>query len=106
MALAFLPLPFVRIYYQNIRNHHRTVAMVTQHPALPAYFAYFEGTWLRANGQFPPNIWNVHDRAMEFRTNNIVESFNHRWDTLVSVRHPSLWVFIRILKDEQRRHEN
>ena len=29
MALAFLPLPFVRIYYQNIPNHHRTVAMVT-----------------------------------------------------------------------------
>ena len=37
---------------------------------------------------------------MEIRTNNHVESFYRRWNQAVGVRHPSLWSFIRILKDQ------
>jgi len=32
-----------------------------------------------------------------------VDSYHNRWNRLVSVRHPSLWHFIRRLKDEERR---
>ena len=42
---------------------------------------------------------------MEFRTNNVVESFHQRWNIAVGVRHHSLWNFIRVLKDQQAINE-
>ena len=32
----------------------------------------------------------------------IISGFHHRWNTNVDRRHPSLWVFLRKMKDEQR----
>lgn len=29
--------------------------------------------------------------------------FHNRWNRAIGVRHPNLWIFIRQLKDEQRR---
>ena len=46
------------------------------------------------------NAMNVYNRRMNFRTNNYVESFHNRWNKAVSVRHPSLWNFLRVLKDQ------
>ena len=36
---------------------------------------------------------------------NFVESFHQRWNNSVGVRYPSLWNFIRVLKDQQAINE-
>ena len=45
-------------------------------------------------------MWNIYARPMAIRTNNAVESYHRRWNQAVGVRHPSLWVFIRVMKDQ------
>ena len=57
------------------------------------------------NGNFQPLMWNVYQRRMEFRTNNFVESYHSRWNNAVGVRQPSLWYFIRVLKDQEAVNE-
>ena len=52
------------------------------------------------DGNFAPQLWNVYNRRMDFRTNNYVESFHNWWNKAVSVRHPSLWNCLRVLKDQ------
>ena len=42
---------------------------------------------------------------MTSRTNNPVESFYASWNESVSRPHPSLWLFIRKLKDRQKSTE-
>ena len=42
---------------------------------------------------------------MEFLELIKVTGFFFRWNNIVAVRHPSLWVFLRKLKDEQAIHE-
>ena len=79
MALGYIPIPFVRNCYNNVRNDPPTNQLIQTYPALQNYFVYFENTWLNANANFPPALWNVHNRPMDFRTNNHVESFNHKW---------------------------
>lgn len=103
MALGFLPLLLLRVNYNNHRNSPRTRRLIGRFPALLNFFRYFENNYL--NGNFPPQMWNVFTRPMEFRTNNSVESYHRRWNAAVGVRHPSLWVFIRILKDQHTIHE-
>ena len=38
-------------------------------------------------------------------TSMIVSAFHNRWNRTVARQHPSLWVFLTKLKDEQRRVE-
>lgn len=78
MALAFVPINFVRLSYQNVRQDPVTLQKIQQYPGLAVLFHYFENQWLRADGVFPPITWNVYERPMEFRTNNYVESFDNR----------------------------
>ena len=42
---------------------------------------------------------------MEIRTNNHAESFHQRWNNAVGVHHPSIWTFIKVLKDQQSLNE-
>ena len=55
---------------------------------------------------FPPVTWNVFQRPMEFRTNNFVESYHCRWNDALAECHPSLWNFIRVLKDQHAVQES
>ena len=50
-------------------------------------------------------MWNVFNGPMEIRTNNHVESYHRRWNQAVGVRHPSIWSFIRVLKDQRSVNE-
>ena len=105
MAIGFVPLNLIRMNYGLLRNGQNVPALIALFPQLQVFFTYFENTWVNANSHFPPILWNVYQRPMEFRTNNAVESFNRVWNAAVGVRHPSLWLFIRVLKDKQAAHE-
>lgn len=103
MALGYLPLSFVKIQFNNLRA--RKTQLLNQFPALEQFFGYVERNWIRSSSANPPAIWNVFGRPMDRRTNNSVESFNKHWNMRVGIRRPSLWTFIRILKDEQTHHQ-
>lgn len=99
MALGFLPLAVVRMNFVQLRNSQLTRQLIGRFPALGDFFNYFSNNYL--NGNFPPQIWNVFTRTMEIRTNNHVESYHRRWNQAVGVRHPSIWSFIRVVKDQE-----
>ena len=99
MTLGFIPLAIVRMNLNSLIVSRRSRMLINQYPALQFFYDYFINNYI--NGNFPPRMWNVHGRAMEYRTNNFVESFHQRWNSAVAVRHPSLWSFIRVLKDQQ-----
>ena len=82
MALGFIPLAFVRNCYNVMLAHPLTVLMLQVFPHLQAFLTYFEDNWMDANGSYPPAMWNVHTRPMEFRTNNSVESYHNRYEKI------------------------
>ena len=103
MALGFLPVIFVPHAYRLLWNDPSTVHLIELNGAFAVFLYYFENTWL--NEQETPPMWNVHLRPMEFRTINHVESFHRRWNKAIDEQHPSLWIFLRVLKNEKRLHE-
>ena len=103
-ALGFLPIHDVRNCYNHLLRR-QTLQLMIAFPNLENFFMYFENTWLNLNATFQLNFWNVFGRPMECRTNNIVESFHRRWNVAVEQRHPSLWHFLRVLKDDHSAHE-
>ncbi|KAK5854116.1 hypothetical protein PBY51_015213 [Eleginops maclovinus] len=105
MAVGFLPLALMRQNFRIMITSRHTTRLLRAHPALDDFIQYIEQTYVGDNALFPPAVWNVFGRGSDNRTNNRVEAFHHRWNTGVERRHPSLWVFIRRLKDEQRRLE-
>ena len=68
--------------------------------------SYFDETYI--SGVYPavtpdvPEVWNHHDatRAGDSRTNNIAESWNSMFKTLVGHKHPSVWSLIQGLRKD------
>ena len=82
----------------------QTQALIAQYPTLHQFFTYVWNTYIVGN--FPAQLWNVFNRGMSERTNNVVESYHKRWNESVGVRHPSLWVAYRKLQDHQALSRN
>ncbi len=71
---------------------------------------YFEDTYVgRRRGQgrskpmFEIEFWNMHQRTTDLlmRTNNSLEAWHRRLNSIVQCQHPSLWKFIESLKNEE-----
>ncbi|KAK7884709.1 hypothetical protein WMY93_027832 [Mugilogobius chulae] len=105
MAVGYLPLAVMRHNFRLMITSRLTRQLLRAYPQLGDFIQYMERTYVRDNAIFPPAVWNVFARGSDNRTNNRVEAFHRRWNALMQRRHPSLWVFIRRLKDEQRRTE-
>ena len=103
MALGSLQLPIVRLNFNRLWQSRSTRCIIRMYPPLDNFFTYFSNNYI--NGNIPPRIWKVFNRPMEIRTNNHVESYHRRWNQAVYVRHPSIWSFIRVLKDQQSLNE-
>ena len=74
-ALGYLPVQLVRMNFNALFNSRESRRFINQYTS-------------------------VYNRHMDFRTNNYVESFHNRWNKAVSIRHPSLWNLLRVLKDQ------
>ena len=72
MAIGYLPVALMQMNFNLLRTDRRTVRLINRYPALMDFFDYVQNTYV--NGTFPPALWNVYDRDMETRTNNVVES--------------------------------
>jgi hypothetical protein len=82
---------------------------------------YFKNTYVRgppilnglrgrpqhAQPAFPPAIWNCFDRFTNdmATTNNAVEAWHRRLDSVLPRAHPRIWAFLEKLKEEQRHTE-
>ncbi|XP_022170204.1 uncharacterized protein LOC111033655 [Myzus persicae] len=75
---------------------------------------YFEDTWVgrpigRRKGRRLPkysisiSLWNCYESASTLlpRTNNAVEGWHRGFSSLLGAYHPTLWIFIDVLKDQQ-----
>lgn len=62
------------------------------------YLEYFIENYIE--GPYHIELWN-HFIADSPKTNNHVESYNHRLNTIVSCKHPNIWKLITILKEEE-----
>ena len=105
-ALGFLPLNQIINVFTVFINNPRTQQLVQQYPNLQNFFIYLWNTYIAPNSIFPGNLWNVYNRSMSERTNNVVESYHGRWNSEVGVRHPNLWVLLRKVKDAQALSHN
>ena len=52
---------------------------------------------------YPPRVWNVHDATMndEPRTNNLCESWNFSFRSLIGHDHPTVWKAIESIRKDQ-----
>ena len=99
MAIGYLPSALVRMNFFNLKQEQNTRRLILRFPGLRNWINYVENTYI--GGNWAPRVWNVFDRNMSQRTNNNIEGYHSRLNKFVEVRHPSLWVFIRKLKDIQ-----
>ena len=120
-ALAFLPVNDVQAGMSYIRDH---VPDVDSKDALQTLINYFDSTYVSgtvrkiqrpSNGDglivrlrripavFPPSLWNVHDATVngKARTNNQCEGWNNGFAHMVGHSHPSVWVLIQALQQDQ-----
>ena len=98
-ALGFVPPADVVNAFSALVRDRITQQLIQQYPSLQDFITYVWNTYLAGN--LPILLWNVFDRGMSTRTNNCVESYHSRWNESVCVRHPSLWILIRKLQDQQ-----
>ncbi|XP_002739538.2 uncharacterized protein LOC100377344 [Saccoglossus kowalevskii] len=102
MGIGYLPVAVVRMNFQNFVRRQSTQRLIVLYPALEDFIHYMETNYINANVTFPVHLWNVFNRDQDTRTDNHVEGFHTRWNNNVGRVHPSLWFFIRKMKDEQR----
>ena len=77
---------------------------------------YFETTWIgrqppigeRLPPTYPIALWNLYERTLngEARTNNSVEGWHHRFQSLLEYPRPTVFKCITVLKSEQKRNES
>jgi len=118
-ALAFLPLSDITEGINHICQHIPTGNGLE---ALVDLVDYFDATYVtgsirriqrlvtshqiqplrirRTPPLFPPLLWNVHNMTLagEDHTNNLCESWNCGFASLVGHHHPSLWTLIEALQ--------
>ncbi|XP_022171031.1 uncharacterized protein LOC111034225 [Myzus persicae] len=78
--------------------------------SLSGLINYFEDTWIgrpcrraRRAPLFSINVWNCY-ALLKYdipRTNNSVEGWHNCFSSMLSSRHPSIWIFIDSLKKEE-----
>ena len=72
-ALAFLPVLLVRQNLNTFLTSRQWQRVRQRYPAVDDLMNYFQRTYMNANGNFSPTLWNVYDRSISTRTNNVME---------------------------------
>ncbi|CAF3653882.1 unnamed protein product [Rotaria socialis] len=94
MALSLMPMNEVRDQFQRLKSIMST--------SLCDLISYFEHQWL--DGVVPLQMWNFHNTI--HRTNNVSESYNFRFATRLSRKHPNIWSFIKLIQTEHARFDH
>ena len=103
-ALAFVPVSDVVATFESL-------AKIFLNDELPL-LSYFESTWIgqsvggrRLPPMFPHHMWNVLGRAGtgSTRTTNVLESYHHSFNSLLSCTLPTVWKLFESLAAQQNR---
>ena len=108
-ALAFIPLEDAVSVYKELADRF-------EDDDLPV-ITYFEIKWIvnvigrrgrHSPPHLPPKMWSVDGRHQQgtTRTNNVIEAFNHMFNSLLSCHHSSVWTLIKSLRRKQALTEN
>ena len=71
---------------------------------------YFERTYIRSrngnSGMFPLSLWNHYDSVIagDPRTSNCCEGFHNSVNSVFLTSHPTIWEFLRGIKDDASGH--
>ena len=108
-ALAFLPHEDIPAAFDELRTH-----MPEEADRLMEWFEIYyirgrirrimrNGTVVRTDPLFPPSLWSVTDNIEnDFpRTQNFVEAWHRRWETLVGRAHVGVFKIIKEIQNEQ-----
>lgn len=94
IALAFVPENEVIEQFSNITDSLTD----NDRNKLRPFIDYFQSTWI--NGTFSVKLWNKYRCDKFKRTNNAMESW-HSSLKRVMPRHPNIFTFINIMKEQQ-----
>lgn len=72
-ALAFLPVLLLRNNLNTLLASRQYQHVRVRYPAIDDFIDYFRRTYMNAQGHFPPTLWNVYNRSVSTRTNNVME---------------------------------
>ncbi|CAH1797780.1 unnamed protein product [Owenia fusiformis] len=95
MAIGFLPVNIVRNNFLLLLESQETRGLVRMYPRLHDWLTYVDHNYIRGPPQMLPAarqsllMWNVWDRDMSERTNNVVECKWPPTRTSHTARHPS-----------------
>ncbi|CAF2791713.1 unnamed protein product [Rotaria sp. Silwood2] len=101
-ALAFLHPNDISQGFDNLFNPFTPIL----HPLLN----YFEDTYVgrnlaqgRSKSMFEIELWNMNQRTTDLlmHTNNSAEAWHRRLSSVIQCQHPTLWIFINNLKNEE-----
>lgn len=112
-ALAFLPIESVVDSFKKLKQFLKVKPRPkanTEAFKIKQLIDYFESTWIGKAGQRPKfqiKLWNMFLITLNdfARTNNAVEGWHNAINRFVGCTHPSIWYFVRKIKDEQGSQE-
>lgn len=90
-ALSLLPPDYVQLGWFLILNEAPDTEKMKE------FLGYFEKQWLE-NEQVPMSMWNVYGER--HRTNNVVEGWNRKLNSIIGAKQPNVFVFFSKLKGE------
>ena len=109
-ALAFVPVPDVYAAFTEL------LSSSSFDPRMDEVVEYFENTWIgrlsalgsRQDPIFEVQLWNVYERTKngEYRTNNNVEGWHRRFQSVLQCSNPTIFKCIDAIKMEQKRYED
>ncbi|KAI8516488.1 hypothetical protein Bbelb_050690 [Branchiostoma belcheri] len=73
MAIGYLPVPLVRMNFDQMLQDNSARLLMVRYPALQQFIQYMQNTYIGAHSTYPVPTWNVFDRDMDTKTNNHVE---------------------------------
>ncbi|CAG7729356.1 unnamed protein product [Allacma fusca] len=106
-ALSFVPPEHVKSYYMVLKRE----PFVLEGRQMEEFVQYFEETWIGTparrgtwrSSRFEPQLWNMYHSVLTdtHRTNNNIEGWHSRFESLIGAHHPMIWKFIQVLQKEQ-----
>ena len=93
-ALAFVPEDAVEEAFESMTDHISTNIQPIRY--------YFEETFV-GRSVCCLHIWDIYDRTVQehHRTNNNIEGWHRRFQSVIGGCHPNIWKFLDVLQNYQ-----
>jgi hypothetical protein len=91
VVLAYLPIDKVEEVWLMIMES------VPQNEILTLFLDYFVEQWME-NQNVPIEMWNIHQ--YRHRTNNAVEGWNSKLNSIIGKQHPNVFLLVQKLREE------